>query len=77
MSDEDRAQAIELQQWELNNKSRPAPVHAMAPGDPGYGPEFCVVDDCGVEMPAERRAWGFSVCTSCKAAAERKSKQSR
>lgn len=59
----DAAQDIELKQWELNNASRPAPVK-YAPGDEGYGPSTCV--RCDEDMPAARRAHGFTICVSCK-----------
>ncbi|MBB3017735.1 RNA polymerase-binding transcription factor DksA [Microvirga lupini] len=67
MSAEDRAQEIELQEWERNNKSRPAPVKYQ-PGDAGYGPAECV--NCDAEMPAARRGHGFDVCVACKTEAE-------
>jgi hypothetical protein len=37
------------------------------PGDPGYGPEFCVADTrvCEGEVGEARRAYGFSNCVSC------------
>lgn len=63
MSDEDRAQALELLDWERNNRSRPQRLRYI-PGDPGYGPGECA--ECGDDMPPERRAMGSHVCTGCK-----------
>lgn len=71
MSLEDKAQEIELKQWELNNKPRPAPLR-YSPGDAGYGPEFC--DECGSDIPRERREHGYSVCVDCKSKQEAKNK---
>lgn len=67
MSIEDYAQQQELMRWELNNQSRPDPVR-YEPGQPGYGPEFCVL--CDEDMPAARREHGFKICVSCKSAQE-------
>lgn len=69
MADEDRAQDVELREWEANNRSRGAQVR-FAPGEPGYGPEFCQVKTCEVDMPEQRRAWGFRVCVDCQQRAE-------
>ena len=74
MSFEDEAQEQELMHWELNNKARPAPVR-YAPGDAGYGPEFCF--ECFDEMPAARREHGFTECAACKQAAEVKERSYR
>uniref|UniRef100_A0AAU6W212 TraR protein n=1 Tax=Pseudomonas phage Touem01 TaxID=3138548 RepID=A0AAU6W212_9VIRU len=70
MSMEEQAQALELMEWEAINRSRPAPVKYQ-PGTHGYGPEFCRVDACGVEMPAARREWGFTICVGCKTLQEK------
>lgn len=69
MSEADQAQAIELKMWEQANASRPDPVR-HAPGDPGYGPEWC--DRCGDEMPEVRRQYGFSICVTCKTIEEKR-----
>ena len=74
MSLEDQTQAVELLEWERNNRSRPAPVK-YAPGEPGYGPEFCVVDSCGDDMPDARRAHGFRICVACKTLQEKAAAQ--
>lgn len=68
MSAEDRAQDVELQDWERNNRPR-AERKLFKPGDPGYGPAQCA--ECDDDMPAARRAYGFQVCTPCKELAER------
>ena len=68
MSDEDRAQEIELREWERNNQTRPAPVK-YGPGDIGYGPAECV--SCDDSMPVARREHGFDLCVACKTAAEK------
>lgn len=69
MSLEDKAQEHELAIWEQNNRPREA-ASRYAPGDPGYGPEFCA--ECEDDMPNERRAWGYHICTACKARKEPK-----
>lgn len=74
MSMEDIAQEVELKQWELNNASRQAPVK-YAPGDAGYGPAEC--DECGSDMPAARRAHGFTICVACKTSQELQQKHRR
>lgn len=68
MSAEDRAQEVELMEWERNNRSRPGPLK-FAPGDHGYGPEQCV--SCDDDMPAARREHGFDLCVACKTLAEK------
>jgi len=70
MSMEDVAQDVELREWERNNLARSRGPTKFQPSDAGYGPAEC--DECGDEMPAERRAWGFMVCVSCKQAMERR-----
>lgn len=74
MADEDRAQDVELREWEVNNRSRGAKVR-FAPGEPGYGPEFCAVAVCEMEMPPERRAWGFTICVECQRRAEERARR--
>lgn len=76
MSAEDIAQEVELKQWELNNRTRPE-VKRYAPGDQGYGPEFCTTEDCENPMQDKRREWGFTVCVECQAKAETKAKHFR
>jgi hypothetical protein len=76
MTPEDFAQALDLRQQEANNALRP-PAVEYAPGDAGYGPEFCSNDDCGLDMPAERRQWGCKLCTSCQTADEQKARHVR
>lgn len=69
MSQEDRAQEHEQQEWELRNigrKYQPAPAAA---GDTDYGPAEC--EECEDPMPALRRANRFRLCTECAAEAER------
>ena len=70
MANEDQAQNVELREWEANNRSRNIDKVRFAPGEPGYGPEFCQVETCGEDMPAERRAWGFRICVECQRRAE-------
>lgn len=70
MADEDRAQDIELREWEANNRSRNVTKVRYSPGEVGYGPEFCKVEVCGEEMPEQRRAWGFCICIDCQQRAE-------
>lgn len=82
MSQEDLAQDREAQDWEINNRPRPAPVE-FKPGDKGYGPAFCTgrekppVEDveqedlCGEEMPPLRRAMGKHLCVGCQTLLER------
>lgn len=71
MSAEDIAQKIELQEWERNNRSRPE-AKSYAAGEPGYGPELCVTEECEAVMPTQRREWGFRVCVACQADVERR-----
>lgn len=74
MSQEDRAQAEEAFQWELVNRPRPArPVYA--PGDAGYGPEYCKNDECEADLPDARRADGQTLCTTCKSMQEVRAKR--
>lgn len=68
MADEDRAQEIELMEWERNNKPRNAPFK-FDRTDPRYGPEACA--DCDEDMPLARREYGFCLCVECKTKAER------
>lgn len=74
MSQEDKAQEQELIQWERNNRSRPAPVR-YAPGDAGYGPEFC--EYCDADMPVARREHGFTICVDCKSKLEARERNFR
>lgn len=67
MSDEDRAQDLELREWMHNNKPR-GKVDKHQPGDDGYGPEFC--NRCDAKMPTARREHGFKICVECKSADE-------
>ena len=76
MADADFAQDVELKQWEINNKSRPGQVR-FASNEPGYGPEFCAVELCGVDMPVERREWGFKTCIDCRRLAEERKRNMR
>lgn len=69
MSFEDIAQDIELRQWERNNLGREDKPTKFKPDEPGYGPAEC--EECGDQMPAERRAWGYTLCVSCKEITER------
>jgi len=68
MSQEDRAQELELAQWEAVNVNRPR-LPTYSPGEPGYGPAFCVV--CDEDMPAARRRMGATRCVICQERAER------
>lgn len=72
MSVEDRAQDLELQDWQRNNRPR-AERRTFSPGEEGYGPAHCA--ECGDDMPPERRARGSHVCTACKTLQERQQKQ--
>lgn len=74
MSHADDAQRIELLMWEKNNAPRPEPVK-YAPGDDGYGPEFC--DECDEVMPDARREHGYAICVPCKSAEEDRDRQYR
>lgn len=67
MSIEDRAQEIELAQWERNNQPRERLI--FNPDDEGYGPEQCV--NCDDDMHEVRRAYGFKVCVVCATEFER------
>ncbi len=69
MSFEDVAQDIELREWERNNLRHSGKPTKFEPDQPGYGPAEC--EECGDDMPAERRAWGYKVCVFCKQATER------
>jgi len=69
MADEDRAQEVELREWERNNSRVPGQVR-FKPDESGYGPEFCQVETCGMELPVQRREWGFTICFDCKRLAE-------
>lgn len=71
MADEDRAQEVELREWERNNDRQVKQVK-FQPDQRGYGPEFCENDHCGVEMPEQRRAWGFHVCYDCQTLVEKR-----
>lgn len=75
MSDEDRAQELELRMWEKANSSKGGQLRTYQPDEAGYGPEYCAVDDCGAEMPAARRAHGFHICVECKTLQEQRHKQ--
>lgn len=70
MSNEDRAQEVELREWERINLNRKTRQSVYQPDEPGYGPEFCANPDCEDEMPLQRRAYGFHLCVRCKAATE-------
>lgn len=69
MSDEDRAQELELKGWEWNNRSRDE-VKKYEPGEAGYGPQEC--DDCGDDIPEKRRSHGYRLCVACKSDQERR-----
>ena len=68
MNIEDAAQAHEIQQWAIINRPRDVVVHQ--PGDACYGPAEC--EKCGADMHPVRRGHGFTVCTPCASAAERR-----
>jgi RNA polymerase-binding transcription factor DksA len=68
MSQEDRAQELELLEWERNNKVRTQKTYS--PHEAGYGPEVC--DECEEPMPALRRADGRRRCTVCQTHHERR-----
>jgi len=70
MSIEDAAQEHEAQMWEIHNIHRRRLPDVKKPGEPGYGPEEC--EECGDDMPAVRRGYGFSLCTACASARERR-----
>jgi hypothetical protein len=74
MSVEDQAQEYEIKQWERVNAPRSI-MPVFTPGDAGYGPEFCIDEMCGDEMPAERRALGRHLCTACQQRAENTKRQ--
>lgn len=75
MSSEDIAQQVELREWELNNLNRREAMARHEPDSPGYGPAEC--DECGDDMPAERRAWGLRICVACKSEQESLGKRRR
>lgn len=68
MNIEDAAQAHEAQVWSIHNRAREVVVHQ--PGDADYGPAEC--EKCGADMHPVRRGHGFTVCTPCASAAERR-----
>jgi formylmethanofuran dehydrogenase subunit E len=70
MSIEDKAQEHEAMIWEQNNRARS--VARFNPGEAGYGPAEC--EDCGEEVHAVRRSYGFTTCTPCASARERLSR---
>lgn len=72
MSLEDKAQELELAHWEINNTPR-GDSRKYQPDETGYGPEEC--DECGNQMPPERRAWGYTLCVHCKEAHEKRDAQ--
>lgn len=74
MSDEDRAQALELRMWEQANSGKGGQFKTYQPDEDGYGPEFCAVEICGAVMPAARRAHGFHICVDCKSLQENRQK---
>lgn len=59
--------------WKLNNERKPT-MPSYAPGDAGYGPEFCSNEECGDDMPTVRRQYGRHLCTRCQEAEERRKK---
>lgn len=69
MSQEDKAQEVELFQWQLLNENR-SPAKEYQPGESGYGPELCANSDCEDEMPELRRRLGKQFCTECQSTAE-------
>lgn len=76
MAEEDIAQEVELRQWELNNRSRDTKIR-FAPGEPGYGPEFCSNSLCTADMPVKRREWGFFLCVDCQERIEQRQRHMR
>jgi hypothetical protein len=74
MSQEDRAQEEEAAEWARRNMDKPG-VPQFKPGDDGYGPEFCSNEDCGEEMPLQRRVDGRRHCTDCQGVIERRQRR--
>jgi RNA polymerase-binding transcription factor DksA len=68
MSIEDRAQELEIREWERNNRVRPHRTYAA--GEAGYGQADC--QECGAPMPEQRRIDGRSCCTPCQTAIEQR-----
>jgi len=68
MSIEDRAQDLEIREWERNNRVKP--LRAYAADEAGYGPAAC--RECGTAMPTPRRIDGRSHCTPCQTAIEQR-----
>jgi RNA polymerase-binding transcription factor DksA len=62
MSIEDIAQALEAQDWELNNRPR-TPRSLFDADDERYGPPECV--ECDIAMPELRRAMACELCVHC------------
>lgn len=67
MSAEDKAQEIELKQWERDNKASSEPIR-YEPTEAGYGPAECQA--CDANMHPVRRSYGFKLCVSCQQARE-------
>ena len=61
MSAEDKAQELELLDWERNNKARE--IRKYKPTEQGYGAAQC--EECDDPMPTTRREDGRKYCTSC------------
>lgn len=69
MSNEDIAQAIELEEWKRNNRSR-TPTPTYKPDEKGYGPAICAVDECDNTLPDKRREYGCTNCVECQSGIE-------
>lgn len=72
MAEADKAQELELKLWEKRNPEGVSKKVRFADGEPGYGPENCTNSSCEVEMPIQRREWGFRVCVDCQTLIEKR-----
>jgi hypothetical protein len=72
MSIEDIAQTHEAAEWERRQNANANKKRVYTPSEPGYGPAECF--ECGEDMHAVRRGYGYQACVQCQSALERKSK---
>lgn len=71
MALEDVAQEHEAHLWTLANTYRGPRTPALrGPDDPAYGAANC--ETCDDDMPPQRRAYGYVLCTACQSAVERR-----
>lgn len=78
MAEADQAQELELMMWEQRNAEGAGNKQVkFTPADKGYGPEYCSNTRCEVEMPTQRREWGFKVCFDCQTLIEKRQQRMR